>query len=185
MAQVATEIAHGHALKHFPGMNPRDLARSIYDGMKDPNTRIATSIDFGGMALLRPDGTVIYINPQDGDYGTAFMPKPRPEDTWRTPLEYFEQHTRALEPLAPPTPGRLPPLTPGEMAPPPPAPTPQPPLAPRPAPPPRVESPAPKPAPVEPPALRPGPSVGGSGGGGGWIPGAGIGGVHIPTEEVD
>ncbi|HME76350.1 MAG TPA: hypothetical protein VKI00_12070 [Mycobacterium sp.] len=189
MAQVATEIAHGHALRHFPGVTSRDLARSIYDAMKDPRTRFATSIDSGGMALLRPDGTMIFINPQDGDNGTAFIPKPRPGDKWRTPLEYFEQNTRALEPLSPPTPGRLPPLTPGEMAPPraaAPAPEPSPP--PRPAPPPPVEPPAPKPAPVEPPAGRPGPPVGGFGGGGaggGEIPGLGIGGLHTPTEEVE
>lgn len=180
MAQVATEIAHGHALRHFPDKTPRDLARSIYDAMKDPKTRIATSIDSGGMALLRPDGTMIFINPQDGDYGTAFVPKPRPGDKWRTPLEYFEQQTRALEPLPPPTPGRLPPLTRGEMAPP--APAPQPPPAPRPAPPRPVEAPAP----TEPPAARPGPPLGSfGGGGGGGIPGMGIGGLHLPTEEVD
>jgi hypothetical protein len=184
MAQVATEIAHGHALEHFPNMNSQDLARSIYDAMKDPKTRIATSIDSGGMALLRPDGTIIFINPQDGDYGSAFVPKPRPGSSWRTPLEYFEQNTRALEPLSPPRPGRLPPLTPGEMAPP--APTPAPPPPPRPAPPPPVGPPAPKPAPVEPPAARPGPPLGSfGGGGGGGIPGLGIGGMHMPTEEVD
>ncbi len=183
MAQVATEIAHGHAWEQhkadFPkGWTERDLARSIYDAMKDPKTRIATSIDSGGTALLRPDGTTIFINPQDGDYGTAFVPKPRAGDKWRTPLEYFEQHTRAPEPLPPPTAGRLPPLTPGEMAPHAPEPAP----APRPAPPPPVQ----EPAPVEPPAARPGPPLGSfSGGGGGGTPGLGIGGLHTPTEEVD
>jgi hypothetical protein len=182
MGQVATEIAHGHASGHFPDKTPQDLARSIYDAMKDPKTRIATSIDSGGMALLRPDGTVIFINPQDGDYGTAFVPKPTATTPWRTPLEYFEQNTRALEPLPPPTPGRLPPPTPGEMAPPAPAPAPEPPPPPRPVPPP----PMPKPAPVEPPAARPGPPLGSfGGGGGGGIPGLGIGGIHMPTEEVD
>jgi hypothetical protein len=182
MGQVATEIAHGHASGHFPDKTPQDLARSIYDAMKDPKTRIATSIDSGGMALLRPDGTVIFINPQDGDYGTAFVPKPTATTPWRTPLEYFEQNTRALEPLPPPTPGRLPPPTPGEMAPPAPAPAPEPPPPPRPVPPP----PMPKPAPVEPPAARPGPPLGSFGGGaGGGIPGLGIGGIHMPTEEVD
>jgi hypothetical protein len=185
MAQVATEIAHGHAWEQhkadFPrGWTERDLARSIYDAMKDPKTRVATSIDSGGMALLRPDGTIIFINPQDGDYGTTYVPKPRPGDKWRTPLEYFEQQTRALEPLPPPTAGRLPPLTPGEMAPQGPASAPEP--APRPAPPPPVQDRAP----VEPPAARPGPPLGSfGGGGGGGIPGLGIGGMHMPTEEVD
>ncbi|MBX9979728.1 MAG: hypothetical protein K2Z76_09155 [Mycobacterium gordonae] len=134
MAQVATEIAHGHALKHFPDLSPRDLARLIYDGMKDPNTRVATSIDSGGLALLRPDGTVIFINPHDGDYGTAYRPTPTPTSTWRTPLEYFEQQTRSMVPIAPPTRGRLPPLTPGEMSPPAAPPRVEPPPAPRSAP---------------------------------------------------
>jgi hypothetical protein len=154
MRQVATEIAHGHASLHFPDMTPPELARSIYDAMKDPNIRIGTSIKSGGLALLRDDGTVIFINPGDGDYGTAFIPQPRPSDTWRTPLEYFEQNTRAVEPLPSPVLGRLPPVAPGEMAPPAPAtpaaPAPQPAPAPRPAtaPPPPVEPPpAPKPAP--------------------------------------
>ncbi|MBV9321826.1 MAG: hypothetical protein JO106_18285, partial [Mycobacterium sp.] len=120
-AQVATEIAHGHASLHFPDMTPPELARSIYDAMNDPNTRIGTSIESGGLALLRGDGTVSFINPQDGDYGTAYIPQPRPSDSWRTPLEYFEQNTRAAEPLTPPKPGRLPPLAPREMAPPAPA----------------------------------------------------------------
>jgi hypothetical protein len=187
MAQVATEIAHGHAWEQhkadFPrGWTERDLARSIYDAMKDPKTRIATSIDSGGMALLRPDGTIIFINPQDGDYGTAYVPKPRPGDKWRTPMEYFEQQTRALEPLPPPTAGRLPPLTPGEMGPGAPAPAPEPAPAPRPAPPPPVQ----EPAAVEPPAARPGPPLGSfGGGGGGGTPGLGIGGLHTLTEEVD
>jgi hypothetical protein len=185
--QVATEIAHGHAWEQhkadFPrGWSERDLARSIYDAMKDPETRIATSIDSGGLALLRPDGTIIFINPQGGDYGTAFVPKPRPGDKWRTPLEYFEQQTRALEPLPPPSAGRLPPLTPGEMAPPPPLPAPEPAPPPRPAPSPPVQ----EPAPVETPAPHPGPPLGSfGGGGGGGIPGLGIGGLHTPTEEVD
>jgi hypothetical protein len=144
--QVAVEIAHGHASLHFPDMTPPELARSIYDAMNDPNTRIGTSIKSGGLALLRNDGTVIFIDPHGPGYGTAFVPQPRPSDTWRTPLEYFEQQTRALEPLPPPAPGRLPPLTPGEMAPP--APAPQPVPAPRPAPSPPVEAPpVPKPAP--------------------------------------
>lgn len=122
MAQVATEIAHGHAWREhrgdFPGgWTERDLGRWIYDTMKDPSSRIATSIDSGGMALLR-DGTIVYIDPRNSDYGTAFKPEPGPGSKWRTPLEYFEQQTRALEPLPPPTSGRLPPLAPGEMAPP-------------------------------------------------------------------
>jgi hypothetical protein len=134
-AQVATEIANGHALKHFSGTPPPDLARSIYDAMNDPNTRIGTSTKSGGLTLLKSDGTVIFINPQDGDYGTAFVPKPQPGvDMWRTPLEYFEQNTRAVEPLAPPPPGRFPPLTPGEMAPRPAAPVEPPPPAPTSAP---------------------------------------------------
>lgn len=116
-AQVATEIANGHALKHFPETSPPDLARSIYDAMNDPNTRIGASTESGGLALLKSDGTVIFVNPQDGDFGTAFVPKPTATTPWRTPLEYFEQNTRAVEPLAPPPPGRFPPLTPGEMAP--------------------------------------------------------------------
>jgi hypothetical protein len=141
-AQVATEIAHGHAWREHSGDFPRgwteqDLARWIFDTMNDPNTRIATSIDSGGMALLR-DGKVVYINPQDGDFGTAFKPDPGPGSKWRTPLEYFEQHTRAVEPLPPPAPGRLPPLAPGEMAPP--ASAPQAPSGPREAPPPPGEA---------------------------------------------
>jgi hypothetical protein len=145
---VATEIAHGHALDHFPGTNPSDLARSIYDAMKDPNTSIGTSTKSGGLTLMKSDGTVIFINPRDGDYGTAFVPKPRPGETWRTPLEYFEQNTRAVEPLPPPKPGRLPPLVPGEIAPSA-GPASQPPAAARPAPPqPPVEAPIPKPAPA-------------------------------------
>ncbi|MFV1503223.1 hypothetical protein [Mycobacterium kansasii] len=94
MRQVAVEIANGHALKHFPGKTPEDLARSIYDAMKDPNTRIGSSIKSGGLTLLKSDGTIIFINPQDGDYGTAFEPKPTATTPWRTPLEYFEQNTR-------------------------------------------------------------------------------------------
>lgn len=137
-AQVAAEIAHGHASEHFPGKTPQDLARWIYDAMNDPTTRVGTSIKSGGLALLR-DGQVIFINPQDGDYGTAYAPKPHPGDSWRTPLEYFERNTRAPEPLPPPTPGRLPPVAPGEMAPPTPGSPPAP--AARPA--------SPPPAPVE------------------------------------
>jgi hypothetical protein len=133
-AQVATEIANGHALEHFPGTPPADLARLIYDAINDPNTRIGTSTESGGLALLKSDGTVIFINPQDGDYGTAFVPKPTATTPWRTPLEYFEQNTRAVEPLAPPPPGRFPPPTPGEMAPRPAAPLEPPPAAPKPAP---------------------------------------------------
>lgn len=150
-AQVAAEIAHGHALEHFPGQTPQDLARWIYDAMNDPTTRVGTSNRSGGLALLR-DGRVIFINPQDGDYGTAFVPKPLPGDSWRTPSEYFDRNTRALEPLPPPTPGRLPPLAPGEMAPPAPAP----------------RSAAPPPTPVEAPPPKPQPPVkGGKGFGGG------------------
>jgi hypothetical protein len=130
--QVATEIAHGHALEHFPGTTPPELARSIYGAMTDPKTRIGTSIESGGLTLLRNDGTIIFINPQDGDYGTAFVPEPRPGiDPWRTPLEYFEQNTRAVESLPPPSPGRFPPLTPGEMAPKAPPPVSPPPPAPK------------------------------------------------------
>lgn len=154
LAQVAAEIAHGHAnAKHFPGMTPADIARSIYDAMKDPNTQVGTSIESGGTALLRPDGTIIFINPKDGDYGTVYEPQPRLGSAWRTPLEYFERHTRALEPLPPPAAGRFPPVTPGAMAPPtaavsPPATAPQPAAAPRPEPaPPAVEAPAPRPSP--------------------------------------
>lgn len=152
-AQVATEIAHGHALDHFPGKSPEDLARWIFDAMNDPDTRVGTSIKSGGLALLR-DGQVVFINPKDGDYGTAFVPKPRPGDSWRTPLEYFEQTTRAPEPLPPPAPGRLPPVAPGEGAPPSPGSAPAP--APRPAPP--LESP---PAPKGPPPVKPGGGFGG------------------------
>ena len=148
MAQVATEIAHGHAWSEHRGDFPkawteRDLAQWIYDTIKDPNTRIATSIDSGGLALLR-DGMVIYIDPRNSDYGTAFKPQPSSTSKWRTPLEYFDQQTRAPEPLPAPTPGRLPPLTPGEMAP---AQTSPPESAPRPVPPPVESVPAPKPAP--------------------------------------
>jgi hypothetical protein len=157
MAQVATEIANGHALKHFPGKAPADLARSIYDAMKDPNTRIGSSLKSGGLTLLKSDGTIIFINPQDGDYGTAFEPKPTATTPWQTPLEYFEQNTRAVEPLSPPVPGRFPPLTPGEMAPPEPG-SPVP-AAPRPAPAPPVEAPAPKPG--LPPEVGGGPMIGG------------------------
>ncbi|MBI2693390.1 hypothetical protein [Mycobacterium nebraskense] len=149
-AQVATEIAHGHALEHFPGKAPQDLARWIYDAMNDPNTRVGTSIKSGGLALLR-DGQVVFINPQDGDYGTAFAPTPRPGDSWRTPTEYFEQNTRVPEPLPPPTPGRLPPVARGEMAPATPGSAPAPAARPAPLPPAPVEAPpAPKgPSPVE------------------------------------
>ena len=176
-AQVAAEIAHGHAFEeHFPGKTPQELARWIYDTMNDPNTRVGTSIKSGGLALLRGDGTIIFINPKDGDYGTAFVPEPRPGiDAWRTPLEYFEQTTRAVEPLPPPAPGRLPPLTPGEMAPPP-----------QPAP----RLPAPVEAPVQPQAPLP-PSPRGTGGGGsmggagGGIPGLGHGTLHEPTLEPE
>jgi hypothetical protein len=156
-AQVAAEIAHGHALEHFPGKTPQDLARWIYDSMNDPNTRVGTSINSGGLALLR-DGQVIFINPQDGDYGTAFVPKPLPGDSWRTPLEYFERNTRALEPLPPPTPGRLPPVAHGEMAPPAPGSPPLP--AARPAPPPSAPVQAP-PAPKLPPSVKGGTGFGG------------------------
>ncbi|MCV6969265.1 hypothetical protein [Mycobacterium bohemicum] len=163
--QVASEIAHGHASLHFPDMTPPELARSIYDAMNDPNTRIGTSLKSGGLELLRTDGTVIFINPQDGDYGTAFRPEPRPNDRWRTPQEYFDQTTRAIEPLPPPRVGRLPPITPGEMASP--VPAVQPPAGPATPRPSQGESP---PAPVEPaltpkrvPPVRPGstPNLGG------------------------
>jgi hypothetical protein len=106
--------------------------------MNDPNTRFGTNIKSGALTLLR-DGRIIYINPKGGDYVTAFAPKPLPGQSWRTPLENFEQNTKAVEPLPPPAPGRLPPLTPGEMAPP--APVPQPPAAPGPAPSPPLETP--------------------------------------------
>src|SRR5262249_28957230 len=97
-AQVAAEIAHGHALGHSPpGTAPPELARQIYDVMNDPATRFATSIKSGGLALLGKDGTVIFIDPTNPDYGTAFTPKAQSGDSWRTPLEYFEQNTRALE----------------------------------------------------------------------------------------
>lgn len=146
--QVAIEIAHGHALdlhpEDFPGgWTERDLARWIYDSMNDPSTRFGTNIKSGALTLLR-DGKIIYINPKGGDYGTAFAPRPLPGQSWRTPLEYFEQNTRAVDPLPPPAPGRLPALTPSEIAPSAPASPPAP--APRPASPsvPSVEAPAPK-----------------------------------------
>ncbi|WP_310784294.1 hypothetical protein [Mycobacterium sp. Z3061] len=141
MAQVATEIAHGHAWDQhctdFPGMTRQDLSRWIYDTMKDPSTRVATSINSGGIALLR-DGKVVFIDPRNPDYGTAFRPNPTPTSKWRTPLEYFEQQTRPLRPIGPPAPGRLPPLTPGVMSPPRPLPKTEPPAAPKSAPPPRA-----------------------------------------------
>jgi hypothetical protein len=141
MAQVATEIAHGHAWEQhctdFPGMSRQDLARWIYDTMKDPSTRVATSINSGGIALLR-DGKIVFIDPRNPDYGTAYRPNPTPTSRWRTPLEYFEQQTKPLEPIGPPTPGRLPPLTPGEMSPSAPSPGAEPPPAPKSAPPPRA-----------------------------------------------
>jgi hypothetical protein len=139
-AQVATEIAHGHALEDHIGDFPRgwtgpDLTRWIYEAMNDPNTRFGTNIKSGALTLLR-DGKIIFINPKGGDYGTVFVPKPRPGiDQWRSPLEYFEQNTRAVEPLPPPAPARLPPLTPGEMAPRVPPPVKPPPPAPKPVPP--------------------------------------------------
>jgi hypothetical protein len=113
-AQVATEIANGHAIDHFPGMKPPELARSIYDAMNDPSTRVGSSTKSGGLTLLKSDGTVIFINPKDGDFGTAFVPKPRPGvDSWRTPLEYFEQNTRAVEPIPPRPPDGFRLLVPG------------------------------------------------------------------------
>lgn len=138
--QVAVEIAHGHALEEHLADFPRawaepDLARWVYEAMNDPNTRFGTNLKSGALTLLR-DGKIIYINPKSGDYGTVFKPEPRPGiDTWRTPLEYFEQNTRAVEPLPPPPPGRFPPRSPGEMAPKLAAPVEPPPPAPRPAPP--------------------------------------------------
>jgi hypothetical protein len=123
MAQVATKIANGHALEHFPGMTSKDLARSIYDAMNDPQTRVGTSNKSGGMALLKSDGTVIFVDPKNKDYGTAFKPEPRPGiDTWRTPQEYFERNTRAFEPLPSPNPGEAAPkpFTPVEPSAPPP-----------------------------------------------------------------
>lgn len=135
MAQVATKIANGHALKHFPGMTSKNLARSIYDAMNDPQTRVGTSTKSGGLALLKSDGTVIFVDPKNKDYGTAFKPEPRPGiDTWQTPQEYFERNTRAVEPLPPPSPRQVPP-NPGEMAP-------------RPITPVEPSAPAPKPAPL-------------------------------------
>lgn len=149
--QVAAEIAHGHAWTDHRGDFPRewsepDLTRWVYESMNDPSTRFGTDTKSGALTLLR-DGRVILIQPKGGDFGTAFTPKPRPSDSWRTPLGYFEQHTRAVEPLAPPTAGRLPPLSPGEISPRLPTPIyPPSPPAPRPGPPPPVEAPAPKPA---------------------------------------
>jgi hypothetical protein len=157
-AQVAAEIAHGHALeihsKDFPqGWTESDLARWIYESMNDPSTRFGTHVDSGALTLLR-DGKIIYINPKGRHYGTAFAPEPRPGSTWRTPEEYFDQYTKAVGPLSPPAPGRLPPVPPGEVANP--APAPQVPSAPRAAPPPAVET---QPAP---PAQRgKGPAFGG------------------------
>lgn len=148
MAQVATQIANGHALKHFPGMTSKDLARSIYDTMNDPQTRVGTSTKSGGLALLTSDGTVIFVDPKNKDYGTAFKPEPRPGlDTWRTPQEYFERNTQALEPLPPPSPRQLSP-NPIEMVP-------------RPITPVEPSAPAPKPAPL--PKVGEGPMAGGPG----------------------
>lgn len=175
LAQVAAEIAHGHAWQEhagdFPGWTEPDLARWIYDTMKDPTTRTGTSIESGGVALLR-DGKVVFVDPRGPDYGTAFKPKPRPGDSWRTPEEYFERSTRALEPLPPPVAGIMPPLNPAEMAPPTVSP-------PAPEPPPATAAPqAPEPPPVEAPRPElpsgPNPFEGGGGGGGGIAGGGGI-----------
>jgi hypothetical protein len=121
---VAADIAHGHSLGDHPGDFPpewteADKTRWIYDTMNDPTTRVGTSTGTGGTALLR-DGRVVFINPQNTDYGTVFRPEPRVQDTWRTPDEYFTQQTRPLEPLPPPGggPARFPPLTSDEIAPP-------------------------------------------------------------------
>ena len=123
MAQVANEIAHGHAwpehANDFPkGWTEQDLARWIYDTMKSPTTQTGTSLKSGGVALLR-DGKIVFVDPKGPDFGTAYAPRPLPGGTWQTPEEYFKQHTRELERLPPPTPGKLPPLNPNEMAPPP------------------------------------------------------------------
>jgi hypothetical protein len=144
--QVAIEIAHGHVLDNHGGDFPKgwtepDIARWIYDSMNDPNTRFGTDIDSGALTALR-DGRIIRIQPKSGDWGSAFKPEPLPGSKWHTPEEFFDQYTKAPEPLAPPTPGRFPPVHPEEMSPKVPAPVPPP--APEPAPP--AEAPAPKPA---------------------------------------
>jgi hypothetical protein len=161
---IAADIAHGHSLTGHPNDFPpewteADKTRWIYDTMNDPTTRVGTSTKTGATALLR-DGRVIFINPENTDFGTVFRPEPRVQDPWRTPDEYFTQQTKPLEPLPPPTggPARFPPLTPEEIAPP--TTGPHPPAAPHPAAPPD-EAPPVK-APVRPP-IEEGPMAGGPG----------------------
>jgi uncharacterized protein YukE len=163
---VAADIAHGHALGKHPGDFPpewteRDVTRWIYDTMNDPTTRVGTSIDSGGTALLR-DGRVVFIDPRRGDYGSVYLPEPRVQDTWRTPDEYFTQQTKPLEPLPPPGggPARFPPLTSDEIAPPTSGPRPPAESAPHPATPP--EQAPPVKAPAAPP-IEEGPMFGGPG----------------------
>ena len=117
LRQVAVEIANGHAGLHFPGVSEPDLARRIYNVLKDPRS-IGASDDGSGLLALGKDGTVIFVKPGDPDFGTAFVPQPTPNTDWKTPEEYFDKNARPLVPLPPPTPGRLPPVAPGEMAPP-------------------------------------------------------------------
>lgn len=115
--QAAVEIADGHSGKHFPGVSEPDLARRILNVLKDPRS-VGTSDDGKGLIVLGKDGTVVLVKPGDPDFGTAFVPQPRPGMDWKTPEEYFDKHSRPLAPLLPPTPGRLPPVAPGEIAPP-------------------------------------------------------------------
>lgn len=108
--QVAREIAQGHANqlhgRDFPGMNEDDIARWIFNTMNDPSTLAGTSTKTGALALYR-DGTIIFVDPNNKDYGTTFRPT-------RDPLEYFLDSTaQPSATLAPPQSGDLPPLPPG------------------------------------------------------------------------
>lgn len=115
--QVAVEIANGHAREdHFPGVSEPDLARRIYNALKDPKS-VGTSDDGEGLVVLGKDGTIVLVKPNDPDYGTAFAPQPLPGMDWKNPEDYFDKHSRPLLPLPPPTPGRLPPVGPGEISP--------------------------------------------------------------------
>jgi hypothetical protein len=116
--QAAVEIAHGHAAQdHFPNESEPDVARRIYNVLKDP-WKVGASEDGKGLMVLGKDGTIVLVKPGDAHYGTAFVPEPTPNTKWQTPEEYFNAKAGELVPLPPPTPGRLPPLAPGEMAPP-------------------------------------------------------------------
>lgn len=99
--EVAEDIAHGHASgdhgDDFPGMSEDDVARWIHDTMNDPSVLVGTGKETGALALFR-DERILFVDPNNTDYGTIYKPT-------RDPLLYFLDSTERTPPaLAPPEP---------------------------------------------------------------------------------